>query len=389
MRALSAILCVVVVACGSGDSKPESIPEALRAEYGRTADDMLHGTNGLVIGETTLQLSEMSLTIKEGKVVGDDYQIGLAEVVWKKDVNKVPGKCKGTIARDGEHLLLRLFEVGTDKSCESILEGDWRAWHPVSEFPAEVRGWFGAKWSYSAANGYEIRATTIHDETGEQIFELKQGMAWEGREDEIIVVSDKDDELGCQGRITVKEDQLTSAMTAGETNAAGCGGLQGERWTVQAAKLPKAPLSNGRATIEVTDGVATITGVGKTPLVCTQKVLRTQPRMTTDRGRDGIPVLSGVVMALQPAKPTGGVAECAQAVARIDAASCQLRYGEFCDEEFIAAQLDNQDLIDPSCPTHIVVGDPEPDGHRVALLPLRDPINLACFEMIDRFKPAK
>ncbi|MEM6996499.1 MAG: hypothetical protein AAF721_38700, partial [Myxococcota bacterium] len=95
----------------------------------------------------------------------------------------------------------------------------------------------------------------------------------------------------------------------------------------------------------------------------------------------------GTVLALAEAEPAGDKAACAEAIARLDVASCQLRYGEFCDTEFLEEQLADTSLITPRCPTHVVVGELEPDGQRVALLPIHDPVNLACFEMIDRFKP--
>jgi len=342
---------------------------------------------GLEIASDTIVLSEMTMTIKEGKVVGDSYQITLAEVVWKADKpGKVPSKCKGTIAREGEHLLLHLFKHGSDSPCESMLTGDWRLWKKMTEFPEGLRGLFGRSSTYARPEGLLVGATAMVDIEGD-MFQLNDGLAWEGNDEKFVILEASAGDTKCRGLITAEDDTLRGELSAIDDQGY-CPNLGGKRWSVDETKLPKKPLTNGKVVIAVADGEATITGAGASPLVCKQKILRTEPRATTDRGRDNIPVLSGVVIALQPNEPQSGVEACGEAVAALDAANCKLQMGELCDETMVAQLLAGAKNVTPHCPTHIVLGDQETKGRRVALLPVRDPVNLGCFEMLEPFKPA-
>lgn len=384
MRARLFVCALIVVGCGDSETKAAPIPEALRGAYGRSMDDLLHGTDGLTITADTLTLSEMTIAIKDGKLVGDDYQVNLAEVSWKKEVDKVPGKCKGTIARDGEHLFLRLFEQGSDAPCETILEGEWRAWKSTTEFPEGLRGWFGAAWTYSASEGFEIGPTALVHTAG-GMFALERAMAWEGRGDEIMVQESSYGSAKCRGVLKLEEDQISSDLEPLDGTDEPCPRFYGERWLIDDKKLPKAPLTNGKVSITVANGIATVKSLAEPAMTCTQKVLRTKARATTDRGRDGIPVLGGLVLALEHAEPEGDMTGCSDAVKRLDATECQTKLGVFCDQEFLAALTDQERVVQAHCPTHIVIGDAELEGQRVALLPVRDPVNLVCFEMTERF----
>ena len=387
MRLYPLWLLPVVLSVGcKKEATAETIPDNLRGTYGRTADDLFNGTKGLEIGETTLKLSEMTITIKEGKVVGDDYQVALAEVTWKQDADKVPPKCKGTIARNDEHLLLRLFELESERPCESILEGDWVAWKPATEFPEPMRSWYGSAWTYSSAQGFEIGDTAIVTTEG-GAFDLEAGWVWEGRDDELIVEAIDIEGTTCRGPMTVKEGRLSSDLSPADGGDGRCPRFSGERWTVDEAKLPKQPLTNGKVEISVADGFAKIVSLTDPKLTCTQRVLRTQARAATDRGRDDIPVLSGVVLALKDDEPEGDADGCSAAVKQLDVTTCTERLGPFCDQELLDGLSAEDRVVNAHCPTHIVIGDPETKGARVALLPVRDTVNLVCFEMTEMFSP--
>lgn len=385
MRLFWRFAFVLGLACGGAtQSAGEPIADAFRGTYGRTAQDLAYGTRGLEIGVDTLRLSEMTITIRQGKVVGEDYQVAMADVAWDRRVDKAPAECKGTIARQDDHLLLRLFDASGDKPCEPILEGDWRVWRSATEFPPGLRGWYGVAERYSRPVGFQVGETII-TETNGATFELVDGMVWQGDDTAIAVREGLDDGVRCRGIIRVVEGVLDTSLEPIDPDTFGCQTLHGQRWVVDETRLPKTRLTNGEATLHIVDRVAKISGPGPSPMTCTQRILRTTDRGTTDREQDDIPVLSGVVVALEPSRPEGDLGRCKQGLARLAVADCKRRSEESCDEASVLAQAQ----IEPRCPTHVVIGDPEPEGHRVGLMPIFDPVNLVCLGFVGRFAPVK
>lgn len=380
---LTLVCCADLLGCKPAQAEP--IPEALRGAFGRTAQDMLHGTNGLEIGADMLTLSEMTIAIKEGKVVGDDYQVDLAEVRWKKDGDKIPAKCKGTIARDDERLFLRLFALHGDEPCESILEGDWNAWSQVTTFPKPLQGWFGSAWAYSRSSGVRVLDNTAVSTSGGML-ELTKGLVWDGHADEIVVTESNFGDAICRGAITVDNDRIRSVLTPVDEGTDCPDFVHGERWRVENNRLPQAPLSNGKLTIAMLGDEVRIEAKEGAKVNCTQRVVRTKSRGSMDRAHDNIPVLSGAVLALEQAEIEGDVQACRDALKRLDAVVCEQYRGGPCNEAMLAEIAEGAEAAQMLCPSHIVIGDPEPNGRRVALLPTDDPTNHVCFQTTARFQ---
>lgn len=379
---IAALVSLTTGACKKEDATADAIPEALRAYYGRGAQDLEHGTLGLQIKEDVLELSSMKIAIRAGKASGDDYQITEAEVLWDGS-DKVPKKCKGTVKRQDAHLLLSLFEMDSDTPCESILEGEWRQWEEVSEFPEGMRGWYGYDHLGSAPAGHEIQATAVVDLDGNMV-SLVKGLRFVDEDDRIFVLEAEHQSQTCRGTVSVEDDRLGGSLRETGEDGGYCTDLSGERWTVDPNLLPKGVIRNEGVEITIADGKATLKSTGQVPLTCEQRVVRTAQRAATDRGDDRIPVLSGVVVTLAEGLPEGDMGKCREAKSRLDGAACAQLGPYFCDPAMLEGLAEEQD--DPHCPTHIVIGDMEMEGRRVALLPHRDPSYLVCFEMVSRFK---
>jgi hypothetical protein len=112
----------------------ELIPADLHGVYGRTPQD----APGMTISPTGLEFDQMKLIIHAGKMEGDTVRVERATLQWQK---LEPKTCTGTIARQGQRLLLDLYEVGGEQGkCDSMLDAEWFRWEPLAELPAQLHG---------------------------------------------------------------------------------------------------------------------------------------------------------------------------------------------------------------------------------------------------------
>jgi hypothetical protein len=140
LRAPTAVLLALCsLACNKKDEAPsteplELIPAELQGVYGRTPAD----APGLKVGATGIDFDQMQLVIHDGKLEGDTVRIERATLKWQK---LEPKTCTGTIAQQGNRLLLDLYEVdGAKQKCDSLLEAEWFRWQPLTELPEALRG---------------------------------------------------------------------------------------------------------------------------------------------------------------------------------------------------------------------------------------------------------
>jgi hypothetical protein len=395
---------LVLGGCG-GDEAAVQIPEALRGAYGRSDEDAFFDTLGLEVDVDTLRFSELRLTVKTGKVVGaDSLQVTEAQLTWAKD-DKPPQNCKGTIARQGDRLLLSLFRMESDSPCDSALAGEWSAWAPVTEIPAGLRGVYGRGDVYASAEGVRIDDKAITLAGAEAGLELVEGVAYEGRDDHLVVRKAKYFDAECRGSISVKEDALSGNLVLIEGSEkpepppsdtdeegqfdgwlgadGGCPVMSGARWTIDAKALPKAPVDNGKVKIEIRGETVMTSTLDEQGLRCEQAILRTAERKMSESGRDGIPVMGGTVVVLTPAVPKSGGDGCVARLKNLAANECESLLGMPCDPSMLTGLADEEPIV--QCPTHLVIGEPDSNGRKVAVLP-PSVMNAVCFEMTGHFK---
>jgi hypothetical protein len=398
-----ALAVVVLAGCG-GDAEAVQIPEALRGAYGRSDQDAFFDTLGLEVDVDTLRFSELRLTVKTGKVVGaDSLQITDAELSWAKD-DKPPQNCKGTIAKQGNRLLLSLFRMENDSPCDSALAGEWSAWAPVTEIPAGLRGVYGRGDVYASAEGVRIDDKAITLAGAQSGLELVEGVAYEGRDDHLVVRRAKWYDAECRGSISVKEDALSGDLAlidgtqkpeppAGDTDEEafegwlgagdGCPAMFGARWTIDAKALPKAPVDNGKVKLEIRGETVMTSTLDEQGMRCEQAILRTAERKMSQSGRDGIPVMGGTVVVLTPATPKSGGDGCVARLKNLAANECESMFGMPCDPSLLGGLADEEPIV--QCPTHLVIGEPDSSGRKIAVLP-PSVMNAVCFEMTGHFK---
>jgi hypothetical protein len=393
---------LVLGGCG-GDEAAVQIPEALRGAYGRSDEDAFFDTLGLEVDVDTLRFSELRLTVKTGKVVGaDSLQVTEAELTWAKDDK--PQSCKGTIARQGNRLLLSLFRMESDSPCDSALAGEWSAWAPVTEIPAGLRGVYGRGDVYASAEGVRIDDKAITLAGAESGLELVEGVAYEGRDDHLVVRKARWLDAECRGPISVTEDSLSGMLALvegaekpepppadtdeeafeGRLGAGdGCPMISGERWTIDAKALPKAPVDNGKVKIEIRGETVMTSTLDEQGLRCEQAILRTAERKMSQSGSDGIPVMGGTVVVLTPAAPKSGGDGCVARLKNLAANECESMFGMPCDPSLLRGVADEELIV--QCPTHLVIGEPDSNGRKIAVLP-PSVMNAVCFEMTGHFQ---
>jgi hypothetical protein len=396
MRYLPGVL--VLLGCNGGDEAVE-IPEPLRGAYGRTDEDAFFGTLGLEVDVDTLRFSELRLAVKSGKVLaGDSLQVSEAELTWAKD-DRPPRSCKGTIARQGERLLLSLFRVESDAPCDSALAGEWSAWGPVTEIPEGLRGVYGRGDVYASAEGVRIDAKAIAVAGAQSGLDLEQGVAYEGRSDHLVVRKATYHGVQCRGSISVEDDELSGKLQIVEGSTPtpppepgadaefvgwlgdgdGCPPLFGKRWTIDTKPLPKDSVANGKVKVEIRGETVMTTTLDEQGLRCEQAILRTAERKMAQSGQDGIPVMGGTVVVLTPARPKAGADGCAARLQNLAAAECEALMGMPCEPHMLGTDAP---LVE--CPTHLVIGEPEASGRKIAVLP-QTVQSAVCFEMTGYF----
>lgn len=377
-----AAVWLLTLGLGGCDKQPEGaaeLPERLRGSWGQTDAHVHIETVGLEIDATTLKLGELTLTIKAGKAMGvDDYQVDEAEVSWTK-AGKPPKPCKGTLSRQGNTLMVKLYKQGTEDRCEAVLDGDWNAWNVLTEIPESHRGTFGGDARSADADvGLRIAADGIGFTDSDDRVIVSSLVQPAATPDTLYVRSSKRGDAGCVGRIVKDGEKLRLDLTpTGDAATAECPHGSGIRWTVDAKHLPTGTFDNGHVTMTVKDGRAILSD--KEGLRCEQEILRTSERSVTG-SHDGIPVTGGVVMVLARATPVAGREICDRRLHNIAPTLCQERLGMPCEQTLI----DEFVFDEIACPRQLIVGDAMTGGHKAALLPATTSM-LACWDVTGVF----
>jgi hypothetical protein len=385
MRGSTSLLVLVsLVACSEGSAPaPESLGERLTGAWGQNPQHAVMTTAGLELAGTTLRFGELTITIVQGAMTGpDDYRVDLAEAAWVKDT-KPPKKCSGTLARQGNVLLVKLFREGSDTKCESVLDGEWRSWTLGNAVPEALAGVYGSDARDAEADiGLRLGGSTIAFTDGGTEVVLDEVLVSADKPDVVHVRKARFGDVTCSGTITRDEAQMSLMLEPIEGAPAGatCPRGRGTRWTVDRKHLPTAAIANGKVTISAEGDTVTLRS--NDGLECKQQVLQTAARSTTGSSWDGIPVTGGAVLVLGAAKPSAGADACVAKLRNLVSELCTNVDDPRCYEARVAVD----EAI--TCPRQIIVGDQVPGGRQAAVLPARVQ-NLACWDMTGMFVPAK
>ena len=279
--ALASTLLSPLTACKQDEGPPsteplELIPAEIQGIYGRTAED----APGMQVSATGLTFKQMTLTIHAGAMEGDTVRVERATLKWEKTE---PKTCSGTIARQGDRLLLSLYQVdGAQERCEATLDAPWARWELLGSLPELVRGRYGnlliepegmrldIDWittSMQAATIYElpdsnderadllIRDAKLVDSTGivgdfecSGTMKLDQGTLttkfWVPERLVPEIGSEQDKDAALQAKLA--ENELACIKWSGSAT----------KWTVDPAKLPKTKISKGAVSLEIRAGQA-------------------------------------------------------------------------------------------------------------------------------------
>lgn len=368
-------------ACGGGTTtaSAEALPERLVGAFGQNEAHAKMATAGLELSGTTLRFGELTITLEQGAATGpDDYRVDLAQAVWTKDT-KPPKACKGTISRQGNVLLVKLFKEGTDARCESVLDGEWKAWTQSDVLPENFRGVYGGDARNEEADvGLKLSDKSIGFTDGGDAVTVEQVLTWVDKPGTTYVRKSTFGKFGCTGSMTRTDDSLVLALTPGEgaPEGASCPSGRGTRWSVDRKHLPATKLDNGHVTLSVEGERLTLTD--RQGLRCTQNVLHTAARSVTGSAYDGIPVTGGAVLVLEHALPEAGAETCSTRLRNV----ATTLVNEFDIERSRQAEDAMQAPI--TCPRQVVIGDPTQGGFKAALLPASI-TNLTCWDMTGIF----
>lgn len=142
-RTLALFALLGLLGCKKDEGPPstdpiELIPADIQGIYGRTPED----APGMQVTATGLEFDQMKLTIHAGAMEGDTVRVERATLAWQQ---AEPKTCSGTIARQGDRLLLSLYQVdGAKDRCESTLDATWSRWEPLDSLPELIRGRYGS-----------------------------------------------------------------------------------------------------------------------------------------------------------------------------------------------------------------------------------------------------
>jgi hypothetical protein len=321
-RSFALLALLVGFGCKSKDETPstdplEIIPVDIQGTYGRTAED----APGMQVSATGFEFDQMKLTIHAGAMEGDTVRVERATLAWQK---AEPKTCTGTIARQGDRLLVNLYQVdGAKDRCEATLDAPWSRWETVDSLPNLVRGRYGSllveadgmrldidwvRTSMKASGIYTLPGT--NDERAELLIRDAQFV------DETGVIGN----FECTGTVKFEEGRLTTnfwvprrlvpeagseqdkdeAVQAKLTaNREACERWNGsaDKWTVDLAKLPKAAIRKGNVSLAIRDNQA----VFESPdLGCELPLWRTES-VPSDAFHD--PAAGSELMTLGKAEP--------------------------------------------------------------------------------------
>ena len=377
------LLGLLAAACDKGEgARNDELPAALRGNYGQKPEHAQLPTVGLEVDAHALRFGELSVTIVQAEVSGDDIQVGKAEARWERGSAKTK-LCKGTISRQGNILLVKLFELDSDEKCESVLEGEWKQWTRTDALPDTVLGTFGddAR-SHTADVGIRVEPKRIAFTDGGEALTVAEVVQWPDRPNEAIVRDSTFSGYKCSGSLVRADDQLvvTLAPAPGAPENATCPNGAGTRWTIDSTHMPQQATSNGKVDIEPKDGklVLVAKDIG---LRCEQAVLRTSVRTVTESQSDGLGVTGGALLVLEPAVPTGGTEGCRQRLRNVAQSECTEMNGAPCSPDMLQAYT-SEEL---QCPRQIAIGELTGGGRKAALMPQSKAL-LACWDMTGSFR---
>lgn len=380
------LLLLASPACDRGASGPVELPGVLRGTYGQRDEQAFHPIAGLQVDADALRFSELTIKIVAGEASGPDtFQVTRAEASWAKRADVQPKVCRGSIARQGDHLLLKLFDEGSDASCESALDGEWTAWRSEASIPEAFRGTYGADArSEDAAIGLRVGERRLEFTDGRDAIEVEELLVIAGEPDRALIRRARFQGQPCQGTMQLKKDEMHLELgpAAGAPEGFVCPSGHGSRWTVDAARLPKAPLVRGDARVEVSGERMVLRMPGD--VRCEQTILRTAARGVSEAMRDGIPVPGGTIFVLAPAAAQGGAAGCLARVQGPDEEDCRrLNGGRSCSDEMLALTPPPSEV---RCPTQVLISDPVEGGHKVVLMPSTQ-VTRTCLDTSGVFTP--
>lgn len=390
MKALVIALALVMQAtlsAGCGDqaaaTSAADLPARLVGAYGQNEAHAKLATAGLELAGTTLKFGELTVTIKQGAATGaDDYRVDAAEAVWAKDT-KPPKACKGTISRQGNVLLVKLFKEGTDARCESVLDGEWRAWTLTDTLPEGLRGVYGGDARGEEADiGLRLAEKSIGFTDGGDAVAVQEVLTWVDKPTSALLRRSTFRDFGCVGSITRTDEELALSLTPVEGAPEGsvCPSGRGSRWSVDPKHLPPGTLDNGH--VSLTAAGERLTLVDRQGLKCTQAILHTAARSVTGSAYDGIPVTGGAVLVLEHAVPEAGADTCLSRLRNVSTNLCAEYDLDRCAQAQAAVE---QPVV---CPRQIVIGDPTQGGFKAAMLPATI-TNLTCWDMTGIFAATK
>ncbi|MFV8754969.1 hypothetical protein ACNOYE_30845 [Nannocystaceae bacterium ST9] len=268
-RTLALFALLATTGCKQDEGPPstdpiEIIPAEIQGIYGRTSED----APGMVVSASGLEFKQMKLTIHAATMEGDTVRVERATLQWEKSE---PKTCNGTIARQGDRLLLALFQGEAGEHCESTLDAAWSRWELRESLPELVRGRYGnlliepdgmrldIDWistSMKAATIYELPGS--NDERADLLI----------RDAKVVDQTGILGDFECSGTMKLEDGKLTTEFWVPERlvpeigseqdkdeavqaklaeNREACERWSGSatKWTVDLAKLPKAKISKG------------------------------------------------------------------------------------------------------------------------------------------------
>ena len=274
---LALCLCCLVLVFGCKKNKAEASSEALaiipadiQGVYGRTAND----APGMKVTPSGLETPHMKLTIHQGKLEGSTVRVERATLAWAK---LEPKTCTGTVSRQGDRLLMSLYELDRgDTRCEPLLDAEWFRWEQATELPKLIQGRYGVVL-------VEPQRLRLDLEWVEESMKVESLFVLPGTNDvraELLIddakVEAEDGSFECTGTLSFvdnrletdfwvpahlepaegEEDELEAeALAKLHENRRICDNWDGSatRWNVSLDKLPDAPVSNGETTITVSE----------------------------------------------------------------------------------------------------------------------------------------
>lgn len=320
-------------ACKSKDEAPstealELIPAEVQGIYGRTAED----APGMEVTATGLRFDQMQLTIHEGKMEGGTVRIERATLEWEK---LEPKTCNGTLARQGDRLLMTLYDSeNTEAKCESTLEAEWHRWEQLESLPEMIQGRYGSllvepggmrldiEWVHAQMKAGVIRALPGNNDERAELLIKQATVEGEGEDGAVQTFE-------CMGTMKLEEGRLhtdfwvpparvpepgtdeaakpeVQARVAANEEACDAWDGHARKWEVDLSALPSQPIRSGELRLSVSPDKKVV--LESPDLRCEQELWRTES--VDSRGGWNAQV-GGERMTLARAEPTAVSKDCA------------------------------------------------------------------------------